>query len=152
MQTSYLEIIHFLADAGYYARTEAEKALLDNLSRKGLIALKKGTKSVYRLTSDGKKQIKNTSDPNPEYSDQEFLTFLQEAYKSLANPMKPLVRIPDIREFLSKKQIPDQYFDNKLLNLHDEGVITLQTALSKSHAHGGIFSNTGIFYYLTFEA
>ena len=152
MQTSYLEIIHFLGEAGYYARTDAERILLANLSEKGLIQLKKGTKSVYRLTKDGEKYIVRNKEPNIKYSDQEFLSFLREAYQTLTNPMKPLVRIPDIREMLSQKHIPDQYFDKKLMNLHDEGVITLQTALSRSHAHGGISSNTGIFYYLTFEA
>jgi predicted transcriptional regulator len=152
MQTSYLEIIHFLGETGYYARTEAEKQLLYKLTEKGLVQLKKGTKSVYRLTEGGEKHINMNKEPSTKYSEQEFITFLREAYHSLANPMKPLVRIPDIREKLSQKRIPDQYFDKELLNLHDEGVITLQTALSKSHAHGGISSNTGIFYYLTFEA
>lgn len=152
MQTSYLEIIHFLGETGYYARTEAERVLLNKLTNKGLIELKKGTKSVYRLTDDGEKYISRNKLPNTEYSDQEFLSFLQEAYQSLANPMQPLVRIPEIRDILSQKQITDQYFDKKLLNLHDEGVITLQTALSRSYAQGGISSNTGVFYYLTFEA
>ena len=133
MQTSYLEIIHFLGEAGYYARTEAEKVLLTSLNEKGLIQLKKGTKSVYKLTKDGEKYINRNKDPNTEFSDQEFLSFLNEAYLTLSNPMKPLVRIPDVREMLSQKHIPDSYFDKKLLNLHDEGVITLQTALSKSH-------------------
>ena len=152
MQTSYLEIIHFLGETGYYARTDEERLLLNNLTDKGLIQLKKGTKSVYRLTRDGEKYIGRNKEPNTEYSDQEFISFLRKAYHALANPMKPLVRIPDIREVLSQKHIPDSYFDKKLLNLHDEGIITLQTALSKSHAYGGISSNTGIFYYLTFEA
>ena len=152
MQTSYLEIIHFLGEAGYYARTESEKAVLTNLTDKGLIQLKKGTKSVYRLTKDGIKHVNRNKEPDTEYSDQEFISFLRKAFHSLSNPMKPLVRIPDIREILSQKHISDQYFDKKLMNLHDEGVITLQTALSRSHAHGGISSNTGVFYYLTFEA
>jgi DNA-binding PadR family transcriptional regulator len=152
MQNSYLEIIHFLGETGYYARAEAERVLLSKLTRQGLIELKKGTKSVYRLTRDGEKHISRNKIPYTEYSDQEFVSFLQEAYQSLANPMQPLVRIPEIRDILSQKHITDQYFDKKLLSLHDEGVITLQTALSKSHAHGGISSNTGIFYYLTFEA
>ena len=152
MQTSYLEIIHFLGEKGYYARTDEEIVLLNKLSSKGLIELKKGTKSVYRLTKDGEKYVSRNKVPNIEYSDQEFVSFLQEAYQSLANPMQPLVRIPEIRDKLSQKQITDQYFDKKLLNLHDEGVITLQTALSRSHAQGGISSNTGVFYYLIFEA
>ena len=50
MQTAYLEIIHFLGDTGYYARTDTERGILVNLSEKGLIQLKKGTKSVYCLT------------------------------------------------------------------------------------------------------
>jgi hypothetical protein len=80
---------------------------------------------------------------------------LKEAYKSLSTPMKPLVRIPEIREKLESKKIPDSFFDQKLLSFHDQGVLTLQTAMSKSHAgYGGINSDTGtgVFYYLTFEA
>jgi len=152
MKTSYLEIIHFLGETGYYARTDAERVLLNKLTKQGLIELKKGTKSVYRLTRDGEKHVSRNKVPNIEYSDQEFVSFLQEAYQSLANPMQPLVRIPEIRDKLSQKHITDQYFDQKLLNLHDDGVITLQTALSRSHAQGGISSNTGVFYYLIFEA
>jgi hypothetical protein len=88
-------------------------------------------------------------------SDKQFLSLLKEAYSSLATPMKPLVRIPEIREKLTAKQISDPYFDKKVLSFHDQGVLTLQTAMSKSHAgYGGINSNTGtgVFFYLTFEA
>jgi len=159
MQTAYLEIIHFLGETGYYARTETEKGILTNLSEKGLIQLKKGTKSVYCLTSTGERYLQGQKPMKADLSDTQFLSLLREAYSSLATPMKPLVRIPEIREKLRGKlhnnQIPDPYFDKKVLSFHDQGVLTLQTAMSKSHAgYGGINSDTGtgVFYYLTFEA
>ncbi len=155
MHTSYLEIIHFLGDAGYYARTETERAFLSNLCEKGLIQLKKGTKSVYLLTSNGKNYLNGQRPMQTDIADNQFLSLLEEAYNSLATPMKPLVRIPEIREKLSSNQISDPYFDKKVLSFHDQGMLTLQTAMSKAHAgYGGITSDTGtgVFYYLTFEA
>ncbi len=155
MHTSYLEIIHFLGDTGYYARTENEKSLLTDLSDKGLIQLKKGTKSVYCLTNMGEKYLNGQKPMKTELSDKQFLSLLRKAYTSLATPMKPLVRIPEIREKLAEKRISDPYFDKKVLSFHDQGVLTLQTAMSKSHAgYGGITSDTGtgVFYYLIFEA
>jgi hypothetical protein len=156
MQTAYLEIIHFLGDTGYYARTETERGILTTLSEKGLIQLKKGTKSVYCLTNIGERYLQGQKPMKADLSDNQFLSLLREAYTSLATPMKPLVRIPEIREKLNTRNpIPDPYFDKKVLSFHDQGVLTLQTAMSKSHAgYGGINSNTGtgVFYYLTFEA
>ena len=155
MQTSYLEILQFLGDNGYYARTESEKAFLADLSDKGLVQLKKGTKSVFQLTPLGYRHLKNQQNSDYELTDNQFLSYLKEAYNSLSNPMKPLVRIPEIREKLESKKIPDSFFDKKLLSFHDQGILTLQTAMSKSHAgYGGINSDTGtgVFYYLTFEA
>ena len=155
MQTSYLEIIHFLGTTGYYARTAKEKRILSNLTEKGLLQIKKGTKNVYQLTSRGIKAVNRGKQPIKDYSDAEFLEHLEDAYRTLSNPMKPLVRIPDIREKMNSIQISDSYFDKKLLSFHDQGILTLQTAMSKNHAKdGGILSNTGtgVFYYLTFEA
>ncbi|MHA2238575.1 MAG: hypothetical protein ACXAB2_09435 [Candidatus Hodarchaeales archaeon] len=155
MQTSYLEIIYFLGNAGYYARTDKEKRILSNLKEKGLIQLKKGTKNVFQLTSRGEKRIIKRKQPVKDYSDAEFLKHLQNAYRVLTNPMKPLVRIPDIRDKLNSINVSDSFFDKKLLSFHDQGILTLQTAMSKTHAEdGGIPSNTGtgVFYYLAFEA
>ncbi|MFX0125079.1 MAG: hypothetical protein ACFFAE_15715 [Candidatus Hodarchaeota archaeon] len=155
METSYLQILQFLGKSGYYARTEAEKALLHGLVNKGYVRIKRGTKNIFQITSDGENNLSREMNPNTSIGDQEFLNYLKNAYNELANPMKPLVKIPDVRRKLSDKRIPDSLFDQKILDLHDKGVITLQTALSKSHAvHGGIDSNsgTGVFYFMMFEA
>lgn len=155
MQTVYLKILQFLGNSGYYARTDGEKIILSNLIEKGYVQVKNGTKNVFKLTSEGLKYVDRELYPNTSITDQDFLSCLKEAYDSLSNPMKPLVKIPDIRKKLSDKRIPDNAFDSRVLNLHDEGIITLQTALSKTHAvHGGIESNsgTGIFYFMMFEA
>jgi hypothetical protein len=155
MQTSFLQILQFLGETGYYARTDAEKALLQELIEKGSVQLKRGTKSVFQLTSEGENYLNRELNPNTSISDQEFLSSLRRVYNDLANPMKPLVRIPDVRKRLSDKRIPDILFNKKMLELHDQGILTLQTALSKSHAvYGGIDSDsgTGVFYYMMFEA
>ncbi|UCG02394.1 MAG: hypothetical protein JSW11_00070 [Candidatus Heimdallarchaeota archaeon] len=155
METSYLQILQFLGKSGYYARTEAERALLQGLVDKGYVRMKRGTKNIFQITSDGENNLSREMNPNTSIGDQEFLKYLKTAYTELANPMKPLVKIPDVRKKLSEKRIPDSLFNQKILDLHDKGVITLQTALSKSHAvFGGIESDsgTGVFYYLMFEA
>ena len=155
METLYLRILQFLGNTGYYARTESEKAVLQELVDKGYVRIKRGTKNIFQLTPDGESNLTREMNPNTTIDDHEFLIYLKKAYKDLANPMKPLVRIPDIRRKLSEKRIPDNLFNQKLLNLHDQGILTLQTALSKSHAiHGGIESDsgTGVFYFMMFEA
>lgn len=155
METSYLRILQFVGETGYYARTEAEKILLTELVNKGYVRIKKGTKNIFQITSEGESNLSREMNPNTTIGDQEFLTCLKKAYNELANPMKPLVRIPEVRKKLSTKRIPDSLFNQKVLELHDRGVITLQTALSKSHAiHGGIESDsgTGVFYFMMFEA
>ena len=83
MKTSYLEILQFLGDAGYYARTESEKGLLHSLSEKGLVQLKKGTKSVFQLTPHGNRHLSNQQNPDCEIADHQFLSYLKEAYNSL---------------------------------------------------------------------
>lgn len=155
METIFLQILQFLGDIGYYARTEAEKEILQGLVDKGYVQIKHGTKSIFQITSDGERHFNREMNPNTTIGDQEFLACLKKAYEDLANPMKPLVRIPDIRRKLSEKRIPDSLFNQKMLSLHDQGILTLQTALSKSHAvHGGIESNsgTGVFYFMMLEA
>ncbi len=155
IETPYLRILQFLGETGYYARTEAEKTLLQELVDKGYVRIKRGTKNVFQLTSEGESNLTREMNPNTTISDREFLACLKKAYNDLANPMKPLVRIPEVRRKLSEKRIPDSLFNQKVLNLHDQGVLTLQTALSRSHAvHGGIESDsgTGVFYFMMFEA
>lgn len=154
MQASYLKVLHFLGDTGYYARTEAEKDIFQEMVSKGYVKIKYGTKSIFKLTSEGENFLQRELNPNNTISEDEFLSCLRTAYLELANPMKPLVKIPDVRKKLNEKRVPDKLFDTRMLHLHDEGFITLQTALSKSHAHGGIESNsgTGVFYFMMFEA
>ena len=68
--------------------------------------------------------------------------------------MKPLVRIPDVRkQVINECRIPNTLFDEKMISFHDEGLVTLQTALSRNHAdEGGIDSPTGVYYYMVLGA
>jgi hypothetical protein len=159
MQTIYLQIIHFLGDTGYYARIGKERHLLEELVSKGLLKIKRGTKCVFQLTQDGEefisRELNLSNEVNYEIKDEEFTLALRKAYNELSTPMKPLVRIPDVRKKLNPKRIPDSIFNKKMIELHDQGVLTLQTALSKAYtSYGGIESKsgTGVFYYMMFEA
>ncbi len=155
MEQNYLQVVQFLGEKGYFARTDAEKIILEELIEKGFIQRKKGTKSVYQITTEGQNYLSRELNPNTKITDGEFLELIKAAYHSLRTPMKPLVRIPEVKKKLNNLRIPDSYFNSKLLNLHDKGVLTLHTALSKNYAkQGGIESNsgTGIYYYLMFEA
>ncbi|NHJ01594.1 MAG: hypothetical protein EAX86_05595 [Candidatus Heimdallarchaeota archaeon] len=155
MHDSYLHILNFLGNSGYYVRTHEEKEIFQEFHDKGFVNLKKGTKCIYLLTEDGKGYLDRERNPNTSMDDKEFLTILKETYQDLATPMKPLVKIPDIRKRFQSERIPDQVFDEKILEFHDRGIITLQTALSKSFAgNGGIESDsgTGVFYFMMFEA
>ena len=154
METIFLRLLHFLGKKGYYARNDSEKVILSNLIGKGFVKIKKGTKNIFLLTPEGENSLEIELKPNNKINDDEFLVDLRKAYVRLANPMNPLVKIPDIRNQLKEKRIPDSLFNEKVLKFHDQGVLTLQTALSKSHAlYGGIESNTntGIFYYMMFD-
>jgi len=155
MQDKYLQVIQFLGKKGYFARTDAEKIILEELIEKGFIQHKKGTKNVYQITTEGENYLFRELNPNTKITDDEFLKLVKDAYHSLRTPMKPLVRIPEVRKRLNALRVPDSYFNSKILNLHDKGVLTLHTALSKNFAiQGGIESNsgTGVYYYMMFEA
>ncbi|MHA1215051.1 MAG: hypothetical protein ACTSPG_07120 [Candidatus Hodarchaeales archaeon] len=155
MQDVYLQILQFLGDSGYYARTESERMILQEIERKGYARVKRGTKNIFQLTPQGKNYLERDFHPNTKITDSEFTELLRKAYNKLKTPMKPLVRIPEVRQILSSQKIPDNLFNKKLLNLHDKGVITLHTAMSKTHAlYGGIESDsgTGVYYYMMFEA
>ena len=57
METSYLRILQFLGENGYYARVEAEKVLLQELVNKGYVQIKCGTKNIFRITPDGENNL-----------------------------------------------------------------------------------------------
>ena len=150
MEETMLKLLSFLGDSGYYARTTQEHDLMGELAKKGMVKLKPKTKSIYKLTKSGLDHIDNILQPNKKIDDKKFFQSIKKAYNNLSNPMKPLVRIPDIRkQVINECRIPDQLFNKKMITFHDEGLVTLQTALSRNHASsGGIDAPTGVYYYL----
>ncbi|MFW9856336.1 MAG: hypothetical protein ACFFFG_14885 [Candidatus Thorarchaeota archaeon] len=153
MRGTFLRLLSFLGETGYYARTPNEKEILSELTETGVVQLKKRTKNVYTLTREGYQLVSERSANTPQVSDDQFLQWLRKAYQQLANPLNPLVKIPDLRTRLSTK-CHDAVFEKKMLDFHDQGVLTLHTAFSKQHAEGGIESRTkpGVYYYVMFEA
>lgn len=154
MEETMLKILSFVGDSGYYARTDQEHELMRELTEKGMVKLKPKTKSIYKLTKLGLNHINSILQPNKKIDDKQFFQSIEKAYKNLSNPMKPLVRIPDIRkQVINECRIPDQLFNKKMITFHDEGLVTLQTALSRNHAtSGGIDAPTGVYYYMMLGA
>ncbi|MFX0210070.1 MAG: hypothetical protein ACFFDT_29080 [Candidatus Hodarchaeota archaeon] len=152
MDICFLRILALLDSDGYFARTDYEKKIMRNLQTEGYVKLKKGTKKCYLITDIGVSHLNDLLSPNNDVSKEEFYETLKSTYFSLASPMNPLVRIPDIREAVKTKlKISNATFNSKTLSLHDSGEITLQTALAAPSAEDGIPANHGIFYYLLVE-
>ncbi|UCE12715.1 MAG: hypothetical protein JSV04_11035, partial [Candidatus Heimdallarchaeota archaeon] len=84
METSYLRILQFVGETGYYARTETEKVLLTELVNKGYVRVKRGTKNIFQITSEGESNLFRELNPNTKIGDKEFLTCLKKAYDELA--------------------------------------------------------------------
>ncbi len=125
---------------------------MKRLQEKGYVKLKKNTKKCYLITENGINHINDLLAPNKDVSIEQFYNTLKKTYFSLASPMNPLVRIPDIRNAVTTKlKISNSTFNSKTLSLHDSGEITLQTALAAPSAENGIPANHGIFYYLMVE-
>lgn len=152
MRGTFLQLLDFLGPTGYYARTSKEKEIFQELADTGVVRLKKGTKNVYSLTGDGYQLLRGNSANVSPVSDEQFLQWLKKAYRQLSKPLNPLVKIPDLRIRLPKCH--DAIFEKKILDFHDQGVLTLHTAFSKRHGEGGIELRTkpGVYYYVTFEA
>ncbi|MFX1546343.1 MAG: hypothetical protein ACFFCU_09025, partial [Promethearchaeota archaeon] len=64
METIFLQILQFLGDIGYYARTEAEKAVLQELVVRGHVQAKRGTKNIFQITPDGESYLAREMNPN----------------------------------------------------------------------------------------
>ena len=153
MKNCLLRIIAQLGNLGYYARTEMEREIINVLEADGLVKQKKGTKSVYQITENGKEFIERLyHGRDNEITKEEFLQHVKNAYYNLASPMKPAIKIPMLRKkVVSDAHISDHLFDQSLLYLHKEGELTLQTALTAKQAKGGIRDHEKHFFYVLME-
>ncbi len=178
MKICLLQLMEWLGENGYYARSEQELELLGKLAEKGLVKLKRGTRKVYVITEKGRMywkkqalketlQVPNGSRPHPDpktmleqVSEEQLIGLVTEAYHQLATDMRPLVQLPELRKIILKqlgmneeKHDPKicKRLDDLLLKLHHEGKITLQRAMTARDAPDGIWTPNGVFYYVTIQ-
>jgi len=139
-------------DTGYYARCSHETELLDELTTLNLAVRKKNRKRIFILTEKGKDFIERMEYGRRDISEMEFTNSVQEAIREVTNPMRPMARIPVLRNYVTQQlNCPDHVFDNFLLRLHDAGIVTLQTAMTIPMANEGITAPNGIYAYCMLE-
>ncbi len=81
-----------------------------------------------------------------------FFQSVKEAYKRRITVSNPLVKISEIWEEVHKTfPISREKFENYLLELHDKGRLTLQTAISSLKTRGGIRVPHGVYNYVILE-
>ncbi|MFW9991466.1 MAG: hypothetical protein ACFFD4_05360 [Candidatus Odinarchaeota archaeon] len=153
MELCFLKLLKILGNSGYYARTAEEKASLDSLVGKNLVSLKKSRKSVYLITDEGLDYLeRKLHGRDKEVNEPELVKAVRESFKKHASSMKPIVQIPVVRhDVVSDLRISNGFFDENLLKLHQDGKITLQTAISDELGEGGIKSLSKTYFYLTIE-
>ncbi len=179
MESCLLQLLNWLGENGYYARSTKEIDLLTSLKEKGLVTLKKGTRKVYVITNEGKEYWKKqalketlatpTSKTNPitpsnstlmeTISEEHLMELVTKAYYQLASDMRPLVQLPELRKIvlqqlgIESENNPQvvKHLDDLLLKLHHEGKITLQRAMTARDAPNGIWTPNGVFYYVTIQ-
>ena len=135
MKESFLRVISTLGETGYYARTRNELEILQGLIDENLIARRRGTKKVFIITERGSSFLSGRKiDTN------QFFEAVRNAYSKLTNELNPIARIGDIREIVViGERISDAFFDSQLLQLHENGTISLQTAtIPGKRPNGGV--------------
>ncbi|MHA2335237.1 MAG: hypothetical protein ACXAEU_24615 [Candidatus Hodarchaeales archaeon] len=153
MELCFLKLLKILGKKGYYARTTEEKSALDSLVVRGFVSLKKGRKSVYLITSRGLDYLERLlHGRDEEVNENELIDAVLESFDKHSSPMKPIVQIPTVRhDVVTNLRISNEYFDKNLLNLHQNGKVTLQTAINDELGEGGIKLLDRTYFYLTVE-
>ena len=153
MELCFLKILVILGNKGYYARTNEEKVALDSLLNEEFVSLKKGRKSVYVVTEEGIDYLERLLHGRDDVvGENEFKKAIISSYKVHSSVMKPIVRIPIIRQdVVNDLRVSNEYFDRQLLELHNHGDLTLQTAISNDYGDGGISSMNRVYFYVTVE-
>ncbi len=179
MESCLLQLLNWLGDNGYYARSNKEIEVLTRLEEKGFVKIKKGTRKVYVITKEGQEYWKTqalrdtlTSESKnslqqpkisptsiEQVSEEQLVELVTKAYYQLATDMRPLVQLPELRKIVlqqlgfDKDPTPQiiKHLDDLLLKLHHDGRITLQRAMTARDAPDGIWTPNGVFYYVTIQ-
>jgi hypothetical protein len=139
-------------EKGYYARCLHELELLTTLETQQLVNRKRNRKKVFVLTEKGQNFIDRVDFGRKDISEQEFTQSVREAFQQVTNPMRPIARIPELRNYVTRSlKCSDQIFDKFMLRLHDQGVLTLQTAMTLPMTSEGINTSNGIYAYCMME-
>jgi len=141
MEFCLLRVLDLLSVRGYYARGEEDRSVLQSQEKRGLVERKRGTQNIYVITEFGRAYLENSL-YGREVSIEEFLRIVVKSYRARASPMKPFVKVRDLkREIVEKERISNSKIEKYLLSLHDQGQLTLQSGLQAEV--GGIPSPAG---------
>lgn len=133
MQEAFLQVLDFVGNNGYFARTAKELAIMSELEKKHLIRKKPGTKRVFVLDSKGfnEEPITRTS----------FKDLLKKSFIDSRSTMQPFVAINDLRVSLANKGISKEIFNQYVTELYDNNELELEKSFT---ANEGI--ETGLNY------
>ncbi|MFX0209542.1 MAG: hypothetical protein ACFFDT_26400 [Candidatus Hodarchaeota archaeon] len=149
---AFLRIMRLQGKNGYYARCLHELELLTNLETQHLVTRKRNRKKIFVLTEKGQNFIDRLDFGRKDISEGEFTQSVKEAFQKVTNPMRPIARIPELRSYVTRSlKCSDQIFDKFMLRLHDQGVLTLQTAMTLHMTNDGINTSNGTYAYCMLE-
>jgi len=141
MEFCLLRVLDLLSVRGYDARGEEDRSVLQSQEKRGLVERNRGTQNIYVITEFGRAYLENSL-YGREVSIEEFLRIVVKSYRARASPMKPFVKVRDLkREIVEKERISNSKIEKYLLSLHDQGQLTLQSGLQAEV--GGIPSPAG---------
>lgn len=150
MEICLLRLLNLVAERGYFARCDEDRALLQSLEEQNLVQKKRGTQNIYLITDFGKIHLENSL-YGREVTLEEFFSIVKNSYADYASPMKPFVKISDLKRAITEKErISENKTEELLLSLHKQGLIMLQTGL-QSEVGGVSNPNGGTFAYLMVE-
>lgn len=151
MEICLLRLLNLVDEKGYFARCDEDRALLESLEKQNLVKKKYGTQNIYLITEFGKVHLESSL-YGREVTLEEFFSIVKDSYADYASPMKPFVKISDLKRAITEKErISENKAEELLLQLHNKGLITLQTGL-QSEDRGVSNPNGGNFAYLMVEA
>ena len=158
--TAYLTIMSLMQQSdneSYYARTKNERKLFTDLLEKWLVNRRDNSKYCYVLSPKGTEEtnnilkvFSNTLKSTDDFSGNKIDYIIKNAVLNLITPIRPMVKIPDLWNYLLTKyngSLDRKKFNEHLLQMHSKGDITLQAGFSIDETKDGIKTIQGYSYY-----
>jgi len=143
MQDIFLQIMEFIGQDGYYARTARELEVMSALEKQHLIYKKPGTKRVF--IRDTLQTMRNNVDRST------FKQMLKKYFLESRTILQPFVPIADVRSKLNADGIPRESFDIFLIDLYDSNEAELEPSFTANEGkrNGLNYKNKKFFSYIT---